>query len=69
MLRSVPLQILTGLASTDQGLDGPEVERRRAQYGANLIVEKISSGWFPMFRETVKDPMLWFLLGTSLLLK
>jgi P-type Ca2+ transporter type 2C len=67
MLRSVPLQRLTGLASTEQGLVGPEVVTRRAQYGANLIIEKISSGWLPLLLETVKDPMLWFLLGTSLL--
>jgi Ca2+-transporting ATPase len=67
MLRSVPLQRLTGLVSSEQGLTAPEAAARRAQYGTNLIIEKIDSGWLPLLRETVKDPMLWFLLGTSLL--
>ena len=44
-----------------------EAAARRAQYGANLIVETPGAGWLPLLRETVKDPMLWFLLGTSVL--
>jgi len=66
MLRSVPLQRLAGLASSDQGLVSHEVSMRRQKYGANTIIEKINSGWLQLLRETVKDPMLWFLLGTSL---
>jgi Ca2+-transporting ATPase len=67
MLRSVPLQRLTGLTSPEQGLSDAEAAARRAQYGANLIVETPTAGWQPLLRETVKDPMLWFLLGTSVL--
>lgn len=68
MHRTVPLQRLQGLAATpDRGLTGAEVAARRGQYGANLIVEATRSGWLPLLRETAKDPMLWFLLGTSAL--
>jgi len=67
MHRTVPLQRLQGLAAPELGLSGAEAAARRAQYGANLIVETPGAGWLPLLRETGKDPMLWFLLGTSVL--
>ncbi len=67
MRRSVPLERLDGLPSLDQGLTAVEVRKRSARYGQNLILETVTGGWRLLMRETVKDPMLWFLLGTSAL--
>ena len=41
------------------------VAARAARYGRNLILETAPGGWPQLVRETLKDPMLWFLLGTS----
>ena len=50
-----------------KGLATAEAAARAARYGANLILESTGRGWALLARETVKDPMLWFLLGTSAL--
>jgi Ca2+-transporting ATPase len=64
MLRSVPLERLRGL---QQGLASAEAAARAARYGPNLILETAEHGWMLLARETLKDPMLWFLVGTSAL--
>ena len=64
MLRSVPLERLRGL---QQGLASAEAAARAARYGPNLILEIAEHGWMLLARETLKDPMLWFLVGTSAL--
>ena len=67
MKRNIPLERLQGLGANDQGLSEAEVAGRRSQYGDNRIIETIEGGWQQLLRETLKDPMLWFLLGTSVL--
>jgi len=49
----------------DRGLGSDEAARRAARYGRNLILETAEPAWRQLLRETLKDPMLWFLLGTS----
>ena len=51
----------------ERGLGPAEVADRRARYGPNDIVESPPSGWRQLALETARDPMLWFLLGASLL--
>ena len=65
MLRSVPLDRLDGLHGAERGLTATEASERSTRYGRNLILETAPGGWSQLLRETVKDPMLWFLLGTS----
>jgi Ca2+-transporting ATPase len=65
MLRLAPLDRLNGLGSLQNGLDSGQVTIRRQQYGDNRIVETPQTGWQDILRNTAKDPMLWFLLGTS----
>lgn len=65
MLRSVPLSRLDDLGSLKEGLDSARVQIRQQQYGNNRIIEIPATGWRTIFRDTFKDPMLWFLLGTS----
>jgi Ca2+-transporting ATPase len=65
MLRSVPHERLEGIPAPDQGLASAEIKVRAERYGRNLILETVGGGWWVLARETLKDPMLWFLLGTS----
>jgi Ca2+-transporting ATPase len=65
MLRSVPLERFERLPGPQQGLTAVEVKARTERYGRNLILETVTGGWWLLVRETIKDPMLWFLLGTS----
>jgi Ca2+-transporting ATPase len=65
--RSVPLERLDAERGFDVGLTTAEVAERTARFGRNEILETVGGGWWPLVRETIKDPMLWFLLGTSAL--
>ena len=65
MLRLVPFDRLDDLGSPKEGLDSARVRVRKQQYGSNLIIETPATSWWITFRDTFKDPMLWFLLGTS----
>ena len=65
MRRTIPLDRLEGLPASDQGLMTEQVQARAARFGRNLILETVGGGWWLLVRETLKDPMLWFLLGTS----
>lgn len=65
MHRRVPLDRLPPQGDMDGGLTDREVEARRSAFGQNLILEEVSGGWLRLLQETLKDPMLWFLAGTS----
>ncbi|MEK7791856.1 MAG: cation-transporting P-type ATPase [Pseudomonadota bacterium] len=67
MLRLVPLNRLDDLGSLEDGLDSVRVQARQQKYGSNLIIETPTTDRWDILRDTFKDPMLWFLLGTSLL--
>jgi Ca2+-transporting ATPase len=67
VLREAPLDRIAELPELTSGLSSAQVAERSARYGANLIVETPPSTWRALLRETLKDPMLWFLLGTSAL--
>ena len=67
MLRFLPLERLEGLPAPDRGLTAAEVEVRSRRYGRNLILEAVGGGWWELARDTLRDPMLWFLLGTGAL--
>ena len=43
------------------------VEPRRERWGPNEIVERQPAGWRTVFRDTARDPMIWFLVGTGAL--
>lgn len=67
MQRPFPIDRLSGLDDPERGLDSAAVVERRARYGPNDILSSAPGGWRELLRDTVKDPMLWFLLGTSML--
>ncbi len=63
--RSLPLERIQQLEPPDRSLSSSEVEDRRALYGPNDIVEIPGNPWLELARDTAKDPMLWFFLGTG----
>ena len=63
--RSLPLARLQQLTPFERSLSSSEVADRRAQYGGNDIVEVPGNPWLDLARDTAKDPMLWFFLGTG----
>ena len=58
----VPAERLADLPDTARGLTTSEVVERRARYGPNAIFESAPGGWTQIARDTVRDPMIWFLL-------
>ena len=67
MWRSVPTSRVKGLGDSQRGLTHAEVDERLRRYASNAILEASSSGWRDIVRETTRDPMVWFLVGTALL--
>ncbi len=65
--RPVPLARLHNLLRIDRGLTAEEVAERRRRYGVNDIVETPPGRWWDLARDTLKDPMIWFLAGVSAL--
>ncbi|WP_317933110.1 cation-transporting P-type ATPase [Halioxenophilus sp. WMMB6] len=66
MQRSVPVQRLIDALDPQRGLSAEEASAQRRLYGLNTIVEASTPRW-QLLQDTLKDPMLWFLLGTALL--
>ncbi len=62
--RPVPLDRLPTLASGAVGLSLAQVEAQR-MHGFNDIVAPAASGWLVVARDTLRDPMLWFLVLTA----
>jgi Ca2+-transporting ATPase len=63
--RQYPLDRQIDLRTDGEGLALDEVGRRRSLYGGNNIVEAAPAGWRQILRDTLTDPMIWFLLVTS----
>lgn len=67
MRRVIPEEFLALLTDGERGLRESDVEQRRLRFGRNDIIEKPPGGWRELATETARDPMLWFLIITSLL--
>jgi Ca2+-transporting ATPase len=65
--RSAPPDRLQDLPDPAAGLPSASVASRRARWGANEIVERQAPGWRAVLRDTARDPMIWFLVGTAAL--
>ena len=63
-LRAVPADRLTG---PGKGLTSADAEALRLRFGSNDVMVEAASTWKTLLRDTVRDPMLWFLVGMSLL--
>ncbi len=58
---------LKGLLDPNKGLTSAQAADRLRVYGPNDIVEVPRGAWRELARDTLRDPMLWFLLATSIL--
>ncbi|MBL9033137.1 MAG: cation-transporting P-type ATPase [Rhodospirillaceae bacterium] len=58
---------LSGLADPGRGLTAAEAAARRQLHGRNDILERSEAGWRDIARDTLRDPMIWFLVLTALL--
>ena len=67
MRHPLPLDRVRGLVTADRGLATAELAERRRRYGANDIVEMVGHPVAELARETARDPMIWFLVGTAVL--
>jgi Ca2+-transporting ATPase len=65
--RPLPLARVAGLLPGTRGLTAQEVAERRERYGRNAILEAPPHPWRDVARDTLRDPMLWFLAGVSVL--
>lgn len=62
--RAVPLDTLPVLRDADAGLSAAEVKAQRV-HGNNEIVAHAAGGWRTVLKDTLRDPMLWFLMLTA----
>ncbi|HVV69263.1 MAG TPA: cation-transporting P-type ATPase [Gammaproteobacteria bacterium] len=66
MQRQIPVDRMQTLSS-DWNLSDKEVAARTIQYGSNNIIGVRSNKWRELVLETIKDPMIWFLVTTGIL--
>lgn len=62
MQRKVSFKNLVGLKGVSTGLDEAEYTRQREKFGPNEIVERAENPWIGIIKDTIQDPMVWFLI-------
>ncbi len=67
MPRPLPADRLELLDTPETGLNAIEAERRLSRFGSNQIVEASAGTWVDVLKSSITDPMLWFLLVSSIL--
>jgi Ca2+-transporting ATPase len=67
MRRSLPEARFRDVCLAPRGLSSLEAQARRGRYGSNDILDVAEHPWRAIARDTVRDPMLWFLAGVSAL--
>ncbi|MBX3040937.1 MAG: HAD-IC family P-type ATPase [Bdellovibrionaceae bacterium] len=63
MKKKISLENLNKLSDGSAGLSGAEVASQRSRFGPNAIVERTGNPWLELLLDTIKDPMIWFLVG------
>jgi len=66
-MKRVSLAPLKNISFSSAGLTDIEVQQQRELFGTNNIIDSGKSRWNEIFSDTVRDPMMWFLGGVSLL--
>jgi len=61
-MKAISFETLKDLDRRDGGLNAAEINAQRTRYGANNIVEVAGHPWLELFMDTIKDPMIWFLV-------
>lgn len=65
-MKQTSFQNLKGLKNLPTGLTSAEVQSQRNKFGQNVIVEVSSNQLLEIFKETFRDPMIWFLVGIGI---
>jgi Ca2+-transporting ATPase len=65
--RALRADRLRGLLTGETGLSAAQATSQLDVYGRNEIVEVAGNPWWDLVRDTARDPMIWFLVGTSAL--
>ncbi len=65
--RTIPADRLTSLSAGQKGLSSAQAAASRARFGPNDILVAPPSTWATLLKDTARDPMIWFLVGMSLL--
>lgn len=65
-MKKISFENLKGLSSSATGLSDAEIIKQRSQYGSNEIVEVFGNTWVALAKDTLKDPMIWFLVGIGM---
>lgn len=67
MYRNLNLKRIKSSFASNWNLSAAQVEENRILFGANDILENRTNQWLELAVETIKDPMIWFLVATSFL--
>lgn len=62
-MKKISFETLKDLSPRNEGLSEAEVAAQISRYGKNEIVEVTGNPWIELALDTLKDPMIWFLLG------
>lgn len=62
MNKRISFKSLNGINLRAEGLSNEEAQLQRNRFGANNIVEVVNRSWWDIVRNTLKDPMIWFLI-------
>lgn len=62
-MKRISFETLTDLNPRNEGLSEAEVARQASRYGKNEMIEVSGNPWIELALDTLKDPMIWFLLG------
>jgi Ca2+-transporting ATPase len=65
-MKQISFVNLIQLKKHSGGLTLKEVIDQKKRFGENSILEVASNRWIELLKETIKDPMIWFLLGIGL---
>lgn len=63
MKKKISFENLSGILPRPSGLESDEVDRQLVRFGKNEIVERVGNPILDLIKETIKDPMIWFLFG------
>lgn len=67
MQRIISFKNLKGLTVKSSGLSESEYAQQFGKFGPNEIVERTGNPWLELLTDTAKDPMVWFLIGISMI--
>lgn len=66
-MKRISIAPLKDISLTQNGLNEVEVQQQRNRFGTNTILDSGKGRWQEIFYDTIRDPMIWFLVGVSFL--